>query len=141
MKFFSRTNQSKPDRPKSPEDDPGPVSQAMVDFASETWRFRQTAERCFYSMDPEDGERFINQYQWYLRKIQAVLDESGLRIIDLTGQIYDIGMAVTPLNLEDFPERPDAVFRIAQMVEPIIIENGKVRKSGAVMLSEEMDEL
>ena len=113
------------------------VSQAMVDFASETWRFRQTVEQSLSGMDPTDRQRFINHYQWYLRKIQAVLDESGLSIVDLTGERYDVGMAVSVLNLEDFPNYPDAVYTIEQMVAPIIIENGNVRKIGTVMLREE----
>lgn len=134
MRFFSRPEQYDPAKNRQKAVSSGAASPAMVDFASETFRFIKTVERCVPGMDPIDGERFLNQYEWYLRKIQTVLGESGLSIVDLTGQTYDIGMAVSPLNLEDFPELPNAQFRIAQMVEPIIMENGKVRKTGSVML-------
>ena len=116
------------------------ASQAMVDFASETWRFQQALTSCLGAMDPVDADRLTNQWLWYMRKAQAVMDEAHLKIVDVTGQSFDVGMAVTPLNLEDFLERPDAVFRVAQMVEPIVMENGQVRKTGAVMLAEELEE-
>ena len=115
------------------------VTQAMVDFASENWKLNQMVERYVLGMDPMDADRFLNQFAWYQRKAQAVLDEAGLSIVDLTGQAYNTGLAVTPLNLEDFPNRPDAVFRIAQMVDPIVMEKGRVRKTGTVMLREEME--
>ena len=117
------------------------AAQSLVDLASESWRFRQTLESCMNCMDPLDADRLANRYAWYSRKVQAVLDEAGLTAVDLTGEPYDPGMAVTPLNLEDFPQRPDAAFRIAQMVEPIIMENGAVRKTGSVMLSEDTEAL
>ncbi|MBQ7485872.1 MAG: hypothetical protein IJT77_00065 [Clostridia bacterium] len=114
------------------------ASQAMVDFAAENWKLNQGLERAVLEMEPMAAERFLNQFEWYQRKVQAMLDEAGLSIVDLTGMEYSAGMAVSPLNLEDFPNRPDAVFRIAQMVDPIIMQNGQVRKTGTVMLSEEI---
>lgn len=126
---------------KSSPPAPGKASQPLVDLASESWRFSQTLSGCLSCMDPLDADRLANRYAWYSRKVQAVLEEAGLTAVDLTGQIYDAGMAVTPLNLEDFPPHAGAAFRIAQMVEPIIMENGTVRKTGSVMLSEDTEAL
>lgn len=116
------------------------ASQAMVEFASENWRFQQSLIRATELMDPIDAERLTNQYLWYQRKVTAVLEEAGIKVVDLTGQEYDIGMAITPLNLDDFPERPDMKYKIKQMVEPIVMERGEVRRTGTVMLSEELNE-
>ena len=114
--------------------------QTMVEFASENWKLVRSLDRYIQGMDPLDAERFLNQFAWYQRKAQEMLDEAGLSAVDLTGMKYNTGMAVSPLNLEDFPDRPDAAYRVAQMVDPIIMENGHVRKAGTVMLSEEIDE-
>ena len=92
------------------------------------------------NMDIMDADRFLNQYDWFARKIQAVTQEAGLWTVDLTGQMYEPGMAVSPLNLEDFPDDPAIRFRIAQMVEPIVMEHGKVRKTGTAMLAEDLEE-
>ncbi len=115
----------------------GSAPESLVDLALETWRFRQTAERCLLGMNPLDAERFSNGFEWYLRTVQVVLNEAGLSVVDLTGKPYDQGMAVTPLNLEDFYMEADLPLTVAQMVEPIIIENGSVRRVGSVLLREE----
>ena len=117
----------------------GTASQALADLALETWRFRQTAERCLPGMDPMDAERFANGFEWYLRKVQAVLDEAGLSAVDLTGRPYDPGLAATPLNLEDFREDAGLPLVIMQTVEPVIMENGSVRRAGKVLLGEETE--
>ena len=117
------------------------ASQAMVELASEQWRLDQQVARALASMDPFEAERFASSYAWYQRVIAAVIDEAGLRAVDLTGAAYDVGMAVTPLNLDDFPPHQGATYRISQMVEPIIMEHGAVRKTGTVMLTEDLEAL
>lgn len=117
---------------------PAQATRSLVELASENWRFQQALLRSMEYMDPMDAERLTNQFLWYQRKVVAVLEEAGLRAVDLTGQIYDVGMAVTPLNLDDFRETPGMKYRIAQTVEPIIMEKGSVRRPGTVMLSEEL---
>ena len=132
MKVFGKNAKSGSGRPEQ-------ASQAMVELAAENWRFQQAFALSVEAMDPLDANRLTNQFVWYQRKVTAVLEEAGLRTVDLTGQIYDVGMAVTALNLDDFRETPGMQYRIAQMVEPIIMENGIVRRPGTVMLSEELD--
>ena len=116
------------------------ASQALADLAAESWRLEKQVQRAVGGMDPMDADRFLNQFEWYMRKVVAVLEENGLRTVDLTGEEYSVGMAVTPLNLEDFPDGDGMRFRIGQMVEPIVMENGRVRKTGTVMLAAETEE-
>ena len=116
------------------------ASQALADLAAESWRLERQVQRAVGGMDPMEADRFLNQFEWYMRKVGAVLEENGLRTVDLTGEEYSVGLAVTPLNLEDFPEGSGMRFRIAQMVEPIVMENGLVRKTGTVMLMPETEE-
>ena len=110
------------------------ASDALVSLAKEAWRFGQYCSKSSLLSDPFEGERFGNHLAWFMRKVQDVVEEAGLRTLDLTGEEYDIGMAVTALNLEDFPDQPGARYRIAQMVEPIVMERGKLRSEGKVML-------
>ena len=60
------------------------------------------------------------------------MDDSGLSVISVDGQPYDPGMAVTPLNLEDF--EADDVLYVEQTMEPIIMEGDTVIKTGTVLL-------
>lgn len=115
------------------------ASSALVELASESWRFHQIMQRSIGKMDPFDAQRLANHYAWYQRIVQSVLDEAGLHVVDLTGERYDVGMAITPLNLEDFPEGTKSSYYIAQMVEPIVMQDGTVRKHGTAMLGEELE--
>ena len=60
------------------------------------------------------------------------MEDAGLLCIDVEGKIYDPGMAVTPLNIDDF--EPDDDLFVEQMMEPIIMRDGKVQKTGTVLL-------
>ena len=64
---------------------------------------------------------------------------ANISIVDLTGEDYDPGMAITPLNIEDFSLKDSLVVDI--MVEPIILVNGELRKTGTVMLGRKENEI
>ena len=113
------------------------ASQAMIELASESWRFHRNVSEAVMGMEPSYGERFVNQYNWFSRKLQAALAEAGLRLIDLTGEPYDVGLAVTALNIEDFPPEREGHLIIKEMVQPIVMEGNTVRKTGTVMLQDE----
>lgn len=104
---------------------------SLLDMAVEVWRLDRTMERVLQRMDSMDAERFASQYRWFRKKVDAVLTEGKLRIVDLTGKPYDIGMAVHPLNLDEFDGEE---LMVAQMIEPIIMSEGNVVQAGTVLL-------
>lgn len=106
-------------------------SQSLAEIAVEAWRLTQAVERVVTRMDPMDAERFMGQYRWFLKKVEAALGQSGMQMVDLTGQPYSVGMAATPLNADEFD---DEALEVAQMVEPIIMQSGKVIKTGSMLL-------
>ncbi len=53
-------------------------------------------------------------------------------MLNFEGQLYDLGMAVTPLNIDDF-ETDDRLY-ILQTIEPIVMKNDAVIKTGTVIL-------
>lgn len=105
--------------------------QALVDIAVETWRLDQVIDKVKLSMDPITAERFAGQYRWFQKKVDAALAGAGLQIVDLTGQDYSLGMAATALNADEFD---DDDLEIAQMIEPVILCEGRVMRTGSVML-------
>lgn len=110
------------------------ASRAMVELVVETWRLDQLVERTLPRMDRSDADRFKSQYGWFQRVAQEALQELGLDVVDLTGKPYDVGMAATPFNLEDFPYALHGNLVVSQMVDPIVMERGTVRKPGTMML-------
>lgn len=104
----------------------------LVSIASEFFRFQRVFVKAIGKLDVDDQTKYSSQYAWFSKKVLKALDDSGLRVISVDGQLYDPGMAVTPLNLEDF-EAHDVLY-VEQTMEPIIMEGDAVIKTGTVIL-------
>ena len=105
---------------------------SIISIASELFRFKQVFSKAISKLDLDEQNKYNSQFTWFSKKVLKALDEAGLRIVDIVGQPYDPGMAVTPLNIEDF--ETDDVLCVVQMMEPIIMDDDKVVKTGTVIL-------
>ena len=108
------------------------LRQAIISMAVEAWRFRRVFHKAVSKLDSGEGRRYIGQFNWFLKKVDSALETAGLRVVDVEGKLYDIGMAVIPLNIDEF--EADDILYIEQMVEPIIMDESTVLKMGTVML-------
>jgi hypothetical protein len=104
----------------------------LVDMAIEGWRLARLFSRALTKMDAGEGSRYANQLRYYLKRLEESLESAGLRIVNLEGQPYDSGMAATALNISDFA--PDDRLLVDQMLEPIIMNEAGLFRSGTVML-------
>ncbi len=104
----------------------------LIMIGSEMFRFKRVFAKAISKLDVEEQTKYNSQFSWFSKRVTKALDDSGLRIIDLDGQLYDPGMAVTPLNIEEF--ETDDVLYVAQTMEPIIMQNDVVVKTGTVLL-------
>ncbi len=105
---------------------------SMVDIAIESWRFSRLFSRLVEKLDAGESSRYVNQYRYYLKRLEENLKQTGLRIVNLEGQQYDPGMAATALNAEDFDA--EDLLIVEQMVEPVIMGPEGIIKPGTVML-------
>lgn len=80
----------------------------------------------------KDQTRFQSQLKWFVKKISGELESSGLKIIDLEGQDYDAGMAVSALNIDDFDESEELY--IDQVLSPLIMSEKGIEQMGTVIL-------
>lgn len=108
------------------------LQDSLVAIASESFRFQQVYTKVLSKLDINEQAKYSSQFTWFTKKVTKALDEAGLRIVDVNGQLYDPGMAVTPLNIEDF-ETEDILF-VVQTMEPIIMQDNAVIKTGTVIL-------
>lgn len=104
----------------------------LILIASELTRFQRIFEKAVSKLNVEEQGKYLSQYTWFSKRVQKALSDSDLRIINFEGQAYDIGMAVTPLNLDDF-EKNDALF-VMQTIEPTIMQGDSVCRVGTVIL-------
>jgi hypothetical protein len=104
----------------------------LIDVVIESWRFSRTFGRVLSKLDAGEVARYQSQLRFYLKRLDEALATAGLRIVNLEGQAYDTGMAATALNIADFA--PEDVLFVEQMVEPVIMGEDGLRRTGTIML-------
>lgn len=104
----------------------------LIDTAVESWRFSRLFARVIGKLDAGEATRYVNQLRFFQRRIEENLATAGLTLVNVEGQPFDTGMAASALNLGDFG--PDDELLVEQMVEPIIMGNDGLKKTGTVML-------
>lgn len=108
------------------------LEKSLIDIAVESWRFAKLFYRLLSKMDAGEGARFINQYRYYLKRLEESLEQAGLRLVNVEGHPYDPGIAATALNIGDFG--PDDHLLVDQMIEPILMGREGLVRTGTVML-------
>jgi hypothetical protein len=105
---------------------------SLIEIAVESWRFAKLFSRLVSKLDAGEGSRYVNQLRYFQKKLEDSLNASGLKLVNVEGQIFDPGIAASALNIGDFG--PDDLLLIEQMVEPIIMGPDGLKKQGTVML-------
>lgn len=105
---------------------------SLISIASELFRFQGVFEKAISKLEMDEQNKYLSQYKWFSKKVYKALEDANLRLLSVEGQLYDPGMAVTPLNIDDF-ETDDQLY-ILQVIEPIILQNDTVIKTGTVIL-------
>ena len=105
---------------------------AIAEIAAESWRFGHALNKVMSRMDVMEAQRFSRQYGYFSSRVSRAVSSAGLNILDLTGQKYSVGLPVQAMNLEEFDEEDELI--ITQVIEPVIMLNNRVLKTGMVML-------
>ena len=108
------------------------LERSLIDIAIESWRFSRLFARVVNKLDAGEAGRYVNQLRYFQKKVEESLDLAGLKLVNVEGQPFDIGMAASALNIGDF--EPDDTLLVDQMVEPIIMGAEGLKKQGTVML-------
>jgi hypothetical protein len=108
------------------------LERSLIDIAVESWRFSRLFARVVNKLDTGEAGRYVNQLRYFQKKVEESLDAVGLKLVNVEGQPFDIGMAASALNIGDF--EPDDFLLVDQMVEPIIMGAEGLKKQGTVML-------
>lgn len=69
-----------------------------------------------------------------IRTINSFLRENRVEVQDLTGTKFDSGLNVDVINNEA-PDAPDEDLIIAEMLKPIVLQDGAVISRGSVIIS------
>lgn len=108
------------------------LTQSLLDISIESWRFGKRFDRLLAKIDAGEQDRYRNQFRYFQKKIDESLESAQLRVVNIEGDLYDPGMAATPLNMNEF--EPQDVLVVDQMLEPILMGPGGIVKTGTVTL-------
>ena len=113
------------------EDKVNKLENTVIDMAIESWRFSRLFVRVAGKLDAGETTKYVNQLRYFQKKVEDSLVDIGLKVVNLEGQIFDAGMAVSAINIEDF--EPNDTLVVDQMIEPVIMGADGLKRSGAVM--------
>ncbi|MGI6435936.1 MAG: hypothetical protein ACOX0F_11355 [Syntrophomonadaceae bacterium] len=108
------------------------IYRALINIAVESWRFGKVFERLVLRMEPKEQARYISQFNWFIKKVEASLADAGMHMVNIEGHLFDPGMAATPLNIDEFGDSGDLI--VDNMLEPIIMSATGLVKAGTVIL-------
>lgn len=108
------------------------LESSLIDMAVESWRFSRLFVRAVSKLDAGEGQRYLSQLRYFLKRIEEGLGQANLKLVDVEGQVYDPGVAASALNVGDFG--PEDRLIVDQMLEPIVMGPDGLRRSGVVML-------
>jgi len=108
---------------------------SLISIAFEFFRFQDVFEKMLGKLDYDEQLKYRNQYSWFSKKVDRALESAQIKVLNLQGKLYDPGMAVSPLNIDDF-NKGDQLY-IVQMIEPTILQNDAVYRIGTVVLGKE----
>lgn len=113
-----------------------PNLDAIVDISIDSWRFARLFARVIQKLDIAEQQRYHGQLNFHMAALEKKLNSMGLRLVNLEGQVFDPGMAVTVANPTDF-ESAETLF-VGQMLEPVVMSTDGLVRTGKVVLGRGM---
>ena len=110
------------------------LKKSLIDLATENWKTTQVFLKLLSQADIQDQARYAGKLNWFIKKTEDNLKAAGLRVVNLEGEKYDTGMAVTAINLEEYEDESNLV--VEKMLEPVIMGSNGVERTGTVILKE-----
>ena len=105
----------------------------FLGFIIESWRFSNLFSQIISNLDENEKKRFKSRLDWYRKQMEDTLRNYGYTLVDVSGEIYNTGMAINPLNIDEFDENDSLI--VDYMMEPVVMsETGNIVKAGTAVL-------
>lgn len=102
----------------------------LISVGIAAWRTARLCARVISRLDAGEGPRYASQLRYLEKRAVEALEEAGLTVVSVEGEVFDSGMAVSVVNVEDFGVEVELV--VDQMVEPIIMGPDGLLHAGIV---------
>ena len=107
----------------------------VVDLLTESWRLNHfTKNLSHHAADSNFKKKILNQVARFDKHFSAATAEFGLEVWDFTGEEFETGLPITPINLDDFAANENLF--VEAMLEPTIkiADEATIVKKGAAVL-------
>ena len=104
----------------------------LAHLAVEYWKLLKGFERTIRRLPDEHVGKTTAQLKFSARKLDSLLEGSGLKLVTFNGQKFEPGIPATALNVDDFTD--DEYPTIEATIEPAVVENMNVLLLGKVVL-------
>ena len=114
-------------------------AQSITDLIVEEYRFLKSYTSMLTKISSDEKAKYNSTYEFHIKKMQEIMAECDMKIVEIEGCDYNDGLSIIPLNMEDFNKKDKLI--IKQVIEPLIIapSNGKIIKSGTVILEKKLN--
>jgi hypothetical protein len=126
---FTETNQSSQ---RISLDSNNHYEQSVIEMTIDSWRLQKLFLKITHKLDAGDQTKYQSQLRYFRNNTQDILERFGFKLVDLEGQKYDGGMAVSALNITEFEASADLI--VDQMTEPVIMGREGLKRMGTVLL-------
>ena len=109
--------------------------ESIIDLIIESWRLNRFTKNLAEKInDNKIQKKSVNQITRFEKHFNATLETLNLKVLDFTGQIFETGLPILPINLEDF--NADDILIVEMMFEPTIKkgDTAEIIKKGAAVL-------
>lgn len=105
---------------------------ALVQMASESWRFLRTIERMVQGLDGNQQRRIASHISYFQRKLADSLETAQLKLVVFDGSEFGPSIAATAINASEFG--PNDVLVVDCTLEPAILGPDGLLRTGTVTL-------
>lgn len=107
---------------------------AVIDLLTESWRLNQFTKKLIQIADAKFQRKISNQVARFDKHFLSATEIWGLEILDFTGEEFETGLPIIPINLSDFAANENLI--VEAMFEPTIKVAGstEIIKYGAAVL-------
>lgn len=98
----------------------------FIKCAIEVWRLRNRIE-------PIKEKQFA-VIRHSILNLFSLFEKEGISFVELKNQTYDAGMALEVIDIEENPQRSKGSVIIKEIIEPLVLLNGRVINQGKVIL-------
>ncbi|MDR3364733.1 MAG: hypothetical protein LBS91_07320 [Clostridiales Family XIII bacterium] len=106
-----------------------------VEHINATWRFLQAYIGLLSQSDPYIRNKYQNQLEGYIRQFDRYYSGRGYQIVNLEGCPFEDGHQIEVLNTDIQNDEIFSSWKVAQMLEPIILYESNTVNVGKVILT------